>query len=167
METTSQRNRVLEQVIAQKQVITSAKAEQIASRMLARQKRDRHLMLSLGSALENILFLDQTGKVVYCTDTFLGWVGVSDIEVACGSRLEELVAKIPDQQWGPAFFSAVQKATTSGTNETVTAWVGIGDKDDVRKMDISITPMCGEDDFARGTMVLFCDATGAGPAALH
>jgi PAS domain S-box-containing protein len=122
-------------------------------------KREKYLDLLLENSPDIILFLDEKGRVVYCSRIFLTLTGTADFELIRGRTFEEACERIghPDfLEQNREWLRQVQAGQKTVSENTSIDFSGTGRP---RNYSIDGTPMYNEDGVFEGALVICHDVT--------
>ena len=139
----------------------TGRAKQNISAMVTAEKtkQERYMNLLLENCPDIIILLDQDGRFLYCTDTFLRRAHIPNFGLINGRYYKEVFSRFAGEDWlervGDIFLEAMRTKTTAILEETA----DIGNDGHWRNYNIHFTPMENEDGEVEGAMALFHDLT--------
>ncbi len=140
---------------------TAAAAKDSLSRVISakRSELERYMNLLLGNCPDIILLFDESGRIVYCTESFLKLCRVQAFGLLAGKTVMELLSPYAS----PAFLEHLERVLARIYAEKHTAdfsdAVDFSRTGDTRNYTIQITPMLAESGTQAGLMVIFTDTT--------
>jgi PAS domain S-box-containing protein len=148
----------LRSAVEQERVFAVAKANQAAARTRSDRERNRFLQLLLANTPNLILFFDQTERIVFCSESFQRFAGVT-AEAASGRLINEVMGGFGDQSLARALAENLRTVLKTNNSQSFTGETGIGAGQQHRKYQILITPMTNAERGNEGAMMLFHDVT--------
>jgi PAS domain S-box-containing protein len=122
-------------------------------------KREKYFELLLESSPDIILFLDEGGRILYCSRSFLNIAGAADFETLRGRTFEEACKRIGPPRFleqNREWFRQVQAGLKTITENVSIDFSGAGR---VRNYSIDGTPIYNEDGVFEGALVIYHDVT--------
>jgi signal transduction histidine kinase/CheY-like chemotaxis protein len=149
----------LKNAIELEKISANAKATQMNARTQAQRERDRLLQLLLSNSANSILFLDGSGRVTHCSNSFLNLIHAADISTVSGKLLRELLVSFCEHELVEVFTKELEAVMVSNTPFSFICTPNLDDQNALRKYSISFTPMTNPDGGNEGVMLLFQDVT--------
>ena len=124
-----------------------------------RSELERYMNLLLGNCPDMILLFDKTGRIVYCTESYLSLCRIPGFGMIRGASCEELL----DRYAAPAFREQMQKVFSSVYEQKqaigFSATADFGGTNNPRSYNIQVTPMLSEGKAVEGAMIILSDTT--------
>jgi PAS domain S-box-containing protein len=139
--------------------VALARANQYLARSLEQRTRERYMKLLLENCPDIILILDNTGRFVYCTDTFLKMTDLKDMELVNGHTLTEVFSRFSDSLWMEKLNEKLNAALSAKKSLVFEETGDIGRQGNIRKYTVQFTPMVNLFGDHEGSMILFHDIT--------
>ena len=143
-------------ITQEKLAYTTVLNQQKASTFIQRE-RERYLALLLANSPSIILFLNQAGRVEFCTDYFIEMAGYSNPAAVLGHRLAEVLAPFMDDSTLEVLLSQTQHVTQ--TNLPLALDSSFHFANDNFDFAGLIVPMTDEAQTSNGVMLIFHDVT--------
>jgi len=121
--------------------------------------QDIFFNLVLRNSPDIILILDEDGRFLYCTDSFLNKLGVSNFELISGRMLSDVFMGFLNAAEIEHLNSAIAKSLAKKETATLDMEIDFLQEDRLRSYTISFTPMDNSNDDTIGVMALFHDMT--------
>jgi signal transduction histidine kinase/DNA-binding response OmpR family regulator len=104
-------------------------------------KQEKYMQLLLENSPDIIVLLNQDGRFVYCTDTFLEKAKIENFGLINGRFYRDIFDKFSDADWGARLYEIFSTAMEERKSLTLQEWVDIGADGNPRRYVIHFTPM--------------------------
>ncbi|MDR3138289.1 MAG: response regulator [Treponema sp.] len=124
-----------------------------------RRKQEKYLALMLENSPEIIILLDERGRFLYCSQTFLNLAGITDYKEINGRHFEEIYASFGDedfQKQAQERFNQVKQGNKAVSDNVRIDFSGRGN---FRTYSINSAPMLDEAGNFEGALVIYHDIT--------
>jgi CheY-like chemotaxis protein len=153
----------LTKTIDQEKMVSSAKANMAAARTIAQRQREKYLQLVLANSPNPIILLDNTGRVAYCTDSFVSMLGLEDRSSINGRAMDDILSDFADTSWFEPLKQGtsaldIEEFSTGATIAFETA-IDLNDGGEDHKFIINATSMVYDGGAPEGSMILLHDVT--------
>jgi len=149
--------RYLKNAIAQEKIAYTTVLNQQKASTFIRRERERYLTLLLANSPSIILFINQTGRVEFCTDYFIKIAGLKKPTDVLGHPLSSVLEPFMDARIHKLLLEQVEKVIL--TNVPLSLDVGFSFLEGGVDFAGLIVPMKDEEQKGTGIMLLFHDVT--------
>ena len=153
-EITHLKNAVVQEKLASTTILNQHKASTFIQR-----ERERYLALLLANSPSIILFLNQTNRVEFCTEYFIGKAGFKDAKEIQGHTVAEVLADFLDAATHEKLLEHIENVIRTNAPLALDArfyFDGNGTAEDFVGL---LVPMTDEEQHSNGIMLMFHDVT--------
>ena len=125
--------------------------------LLERKRQEKYMQLLLDNSPDMILLLDQTGRIAYCTKSFLVGVGILDFSSINGRHFREVFSDCGLADWEERFDHAFFAFMVDPEPSTFTVF---SDKSNRQiQYQVRFAPMLNDNDQLEGAIAIIHDIT--------
>ncbi len=149
----------LESTVERYRISVSAKSRLSAVISAEKSKQEKYMNLLLENGPDIILLFDREGKLQYCTDAFLKWMGIQGFGLVDGRSYLEVFAGFVGQAWVEHVEKAIGQSMRELCSVHLDETIGREEGEPPRSYTIHVAPMLDDNGTAEGAMLLFHDLT--------
>ena len=153
-EITHLKNAVIQEKLASTTILNQHKASTFIQR-----ERERYLALLLANSPSIILFLNQTNRVEFCTEYFVGKAGFKDAKEIQGHTVAEVLAGFLDAATHEKFLEHIQNVIRTNAPLAFDARFYFDEDGTAEDFAGLLVPMKDEEQHSSGIMLMFHDVT--------
>ncbi|GHU91142.1 histidine kinase [Clostridia bacterium] len=136
-----------------------AKANQYTVHTFEQRQHEKYMKLLLGNAPNPIAMLDKSGRLAYCTDTFLRDVLIDNVDKIRGRTLRDIFQGITEHRWRDEIFEIIDEAERANRHVSFDDPDVITADGELHKFEIHYVPMTCEDGHREGSILIGHDVT--------
>ena len=144
----------------ERQKINSLAQENLAAIISAEKtKQEKQLSLLLENSPDMIMLLDCDGRFVFCTNSFLECIRVSNFGLISGCDFFDVAVKSADSEWIESIKKALDKAEKNGESVSFDSKTDFSGSNKLRDYTVYVTPITDDSGKFDGALLLFHDTT--------
>jgi signal transduction histidine kinase/CheY-like chemotaxis protein len=153
----SRQMRRLQDTLDRNKRVAMASTKLEALRNSEQLKQEKYMQLLLENSPDIIILLNQEGRFVYCTGTFLEKAKIENFGRINGRFYRDIFDKFSDTEWGTRLYEIFRTAMQERKSLILQEQVDIGADGNPRRYVLHFTPMVSEGGTVEGAMLMLHD----------
>jgi len=124
-----------------------------------RSELERYMNLLLGNCPDMILLFDKTGRIAYCTESYLSLCRIPGFGMIRGMSCEELLTRYASTEFQEQMHKVFSRVYEQKQAIGFSAAADFSGANAPRSYNIQVTPMLSEGEAVEGAMIILSDTT--------